>query len=192
MPEADDNISQWLVTPQAAGVTPHGCGLPFFRHFDYPPLGPAESWMAADPCHTGRGSLTEYRVPSGLLRARPPRQQVSYEAAHATGLVRMTSVNVSQEVKAVAGGEGLLVLPHDQGRRRSHIGDPGSEDEKHVGLTAEAHAISCSASRYITAAGLGCPLQVRENAGTDGTRPDPFVVLYRTMQSDNVVQDTER
>ena len=35
-------------------------------------------------------------------------------------------------------------------------------------------------------------LQVRVNAGADGARPGSFAVLYRTTQSDNAVQDTER
>jgi len=41
-----------------------------------------------------------------------------HEVAHATGFVRMTSVNVSDRVKAVADDNGVLVRHHDLGPRR--------------------------------------------------------------------------
>ncbi len=63
---------------------------------------------------------------------------------------------------------------------------------KQIGLAAEAQVISCSASRCITARERRRALQRRVNAGADGPRPGSFVVLYRTTQSDNAVQDTER
>ncbi len=63
---------------------------------------------------------------------------------------------------------------------------------KLIGVAAEAHVISCSASRCITARGQRRALQVRVNAGVDGARPGSVGVLYRTTQSDNAVQDTER
>jgi len=59
-------------------------------------------------------------------------------------------------------------------------------------LAVEAQVISCSASRCIAARERRRALQVRVNAGADGARPGSFVVLYRTTQSDNAVQDTGR
>jgi hypothetical protein len=59
-------------------------------------------------------------------------------------------------------------------------------------LAAEAQGISCSASPCVTARERRRALQVRGDADADGARPGSFVVLYRTTQSDNAVQDTER
>ena len=63
---------------------------------------------------------------------------------------------------------------------------------KHIGLAAEAQVISCSAPRCITARERRRAPQGRGHAGADGARPGSFVVLYRSTQSDNAVQDTER
>jgi hypothetical protein len=67
-----------------------------------------------------------------------------------------------------------------------------TEAGKHIGLAAAGQVISCNPSRCITATERRPALQVRVNAGADGARPGSFVVLYRPMQSDNAVQDTER
>ena len=67
-----------------------------------------------------------------------------------------------------------------------------SEAGEPIGLAAEGEVIACSASRCITARERRRALQGRVNAGADGARPGSFVVLYRTTQSDNAVQDTER
>jgi hypothetical protein len=59
-------------------------------------------------------------------------------------------------------------------------------------LAAEAQVISCSAPRCITARERRRALHARRNAGADEARLSSFVVLSRTTQSDNAVQDTER
>ena len=76
--------------------------------------------------------------------------------------------------------------------RRPDVPVMSSEAGKHIRLAAEAQVISSSASRCITARERRRALQVRGNAGAGGARPGSFVVLYRTMQSDIAVQDTER
>src|SRR3972149_6300287 len=73
-----------------------------------------------------------------------------------------------------------------------HIGNPRPEAGKHIRLVAGTQVIACSASRCITARERTRALQVRGNEGADGARPGSFVVLYRTPQSDNAVQDIGR
>jgi hypothetical protein len=58
-----------------------------------------------------------------------------------------------------------------------------------IGLAADAQVIRCSASRCITASEPGRVLQRCRNAGTFGSRAGSFVMLYRTTQLDNVVQE---
>jgi len=61
-----------------------------------------------------------------------------------------------------------------------------------IRLAAAVQVIACSASRCITARERRRALQGRGHAGAGRARPGSCVVLYRTRQPDNAVQDTER
>jgi hypothetical protein len=82
-----------------------------------------------------------------------------------------------------------MIYTHVLNRGPAGVRSPA---DRHIGLAAEAQVISCSTSRCITARERRRALQVRVDAGADGARPASFVVLFRTTQSDNAVQDTER
>jgi len=58
-----------------------------------------------------------------------------------------------------------------------------------IGLAADGVVIPCSASQRITASGPGRVLQHCGNSSTFGFRAGSFVVLYRTTQPDNAVQE---
>jgi hypothetical protein len=60
------------------------------------------------------------------------------------------------------------------------------------GWPRPSQMIRCSASRCITASERGRVLQHRGNEGTSGHRPGSLVVLYRTTQPDNAVQERSR
>ena len=83
-----------------------------------------------------------------------------------------------------------LPLPGDPGRpaRRRTLASAGGV-RQNIRLAANARLIPCSASRYITASAPGGVLQRCENSSTVRSRASSFVVLYRTTQPDNAVQE---